>query len=54
MEITLNIQFNKAMIKLEHPHETKKKKLNDPTITTNYVNIVNNTPDTHYGSVGVY
>ena len=31
MEITLNIQFNKAMIKLEHPHETKKKKLNDPT-----------------------
>ena len=32
MEITLYDTLYNSMLNLEHPHETKKKKLNDPTI----------------------
>ena len=31
MEITLSDTLCNIMLNLEHPHETKKKKLNDPT-----------------------
>ena len=41
MEITLYDTLYNSMLNLEHPHETKKKKLNDPTIMYNIISITN-------------